>query len=199
MPVRRETLAWWSPDPRGIIPIDRLRVSRSLRRSIRRFETRIDSDFDQVISTCANLPRPHGWITGEIVEAYRRLHEIGVAHSVECWDGDRLIGGLYGINIGSLFAGESMFHLEPDASKVALVRLVDELRGIDQALLDVQWNTSHLESLGAIDVARRQYVQLLDEASAGPRPAGFTATTSSNRLPGGTHRPSGRTSGRSSR
>jgi leucyl/phenylalanyl-tRNA---protein transferase len=162
-------LAWWSPARRGIVPLDGLRVSRSLRRSCRRFEVRIDTAFDQVIAACAEVERPHGWITHEIREAYLRLHRLGWAHSVESWTPEgELAGGLYGVSVGGLFAGESMFHLERDASKVALVALVEHLRANGGRLLDVQWVTPHLESLGAVEVPRRRYLALLAEAVRAP-------------------------------
>lgn len=167
MPIRargREVLAWWSPDPRGVIPLDGLRVSRSLRRSARRFEVRVDSEFDLVVETCADPSRNGHWITPEIAAAYGALHRLGWAHSVECWDGDRLVGGLYGVGVGGLFAGESMFSAAPDASKVALVALVDLLRSGGATPLDVQWTTDHLASLGAVDLPRRRYLELLADA-----------------------------------
>lgn len=175
----RGPLGWWSPDPRGVIPLDGLRVSRSLRRSLRRFEIRVDTAFDEVIDACADPRRPHGWITPEVRAAYRRLHRLGWAHSVEAWtvpgegDGrDRgdaeavLAGGLYGVAIGGLFAGESMFHRRTDASKVALVGLVELLRegGVEGRVLDVQWCTPHLASLGAVEVARTTYLEMVARA-----------------------------------
>jgi leucyl/phenylalanyl-tRNA--protein transferase len=167
MPVRRRTLGWWSPDPRGVLPVDGLRVSRSLRRSTRRFEVRMDTAFDDVVELCASLPRPHGWINRDIVRSYQQLHRLGLAHSVETWSDDgRLVGGLYGVALRGLFAGESMFHLETDASKVALVALVDRLKDVPGALLDVQWSTPHLASLGVVDVSRREYLRRLDTALA---------------------------------
>src|SRR4051812_12834930 len=164
MPVgdgRRSVLAWWSPDPRAIIPLDGLRVSRSLRRSMREFEVRIDTAFGTVLRACADPSRPGGWIDDDIVTAYTRLHELGWAHSVETWRDGKLAGGLYGVAIGGLFAGESMFHHARDASKVALVGLVEHLRSIGATLLDVQWLTAHLESLGAMEIARDEYLRLL--------------------------------------
>ena len=127
MPLQRdEVIAWWSPDPRGVIPLDGLRITRSLRASQRRFEIRIDTAFEEVIDTCAHATRPGRWITNAIRDAYVRLHELGWAHSVEAWslDDGALAGGLYGVAVGGLFAGESMFHRVTDASKVALVALV---------------------------------------------------------------------------
>lgn len=170
MPVHRGlTLAWWSPDPRGVIPLDGLRVSRSLARSVRRHTTTVDAAFDQVLQACADPRRPGGWITRGIRRAYRRLHELGWAHSVETWTEDgRLAGGLYGVAIGGLFAGESMFHRETDGSKVALVGLIERLRAGGATLLDVQWTTPHLTSLGAVDIARSTYLDRLAEAVAAP-------------------------------
>jgi leucyl/phenylalanyl-tRNA--protein transferase len=158
------TIAWWSPDPRGILPLPGLRVTRSLRQSCRRFEVRIDTAFAEVMRGCADPGRDGGWITEGIRDAYERLHRMGWAHSVETWRDGRLVGGLYGIAIGGFFAGESMFHLERDASKVALVGLVDLLRAGGADLLDVQWTTPHLRSLGAVDVPRSRYLELLAQA-----------------------------------
>ncbi|HVX18436.1 MAG TPA: leucyl/phenylalanyl-tRNA--protein transferase [Acidimicrobiales bacterium] len=177
MPIgNRNTLAWWSPDPRGIIPLDELRISRSLRKSCTRFEIRVDTAFDAVIRACAAPTRPHGWISGPIRAAYSALHEMGWVHSIEAWDvrDDVLAGGLYGVAIGGLFAGESMFHHRTDASKVALVGLVDLLRsdgsGGAGRLLDVQWTTEHLATLGARDVPRDRYLRLLRAALDLPLP-----------------------------
>jgi leucyl/phenylalanyl-tRNA--protein transferase len=161
MPIGRRRLGWWSPEPRGVLPLDDLAISRSLRRSVRRYETRVDTAFDEVVDRCASIPRPHGWITRDIVDAYVDLHRLGLAHSVETWEGSTLVGGLYGVSLGGLFAGESMFHERDDASKVALVRVVEELSTRDGALLDVQWTTPHLRSLGAVDVTRAEYLQRL--------------------------------------
>jgi leucyl/phenylalanyl-tRNA--protein transferase len=159
---------WWSPDPRAVIPLDGLRVSRSLRRSRQRYEIRVDTAFAEVITACADPSRPHGWISPEIRRAYCRLHELGWAHSIEAWSADdgELAGGLYGLAIGGLFAGESMFHRRADASKVALAGLVDLLRadGRTDRLLDVQWLTPHLASLGAVELPRRAYVARLAAA-----------------------------------
>jgi leucyl/phenylalanyl-tRNA--protein transferase len=162
-------IGWWSPDPRGVIPLDGLRVSRSLRKSCRRFDVRVDCAFDDVLDACADARRPHGWISDGIKAAYRRLHALGWAHSVEAWslDDGTLAGGLYGVSIGGLFAGESMFHRRTDASKVALAGLVELLRsGGDTGarLLDVQWRTDHLASLGAVEVSREEYLRRLGNA-----------------------------------
>ncbi len=176
MPVRRNRPpGWWSPDPRGIIPLDGLRVSRSLRKSCDRSELRIDTAFDEVIAACADPRRPHGWINPAITEAYRDLHRRGWAHSVETWSDGELVGGLYGIAIGGLFAGESMFHRATDASKVALVGLVELLVEGGAALLDVQWKTDHLATLGAVEISRAEYRQRLAAALEVPLPAAFTS------------------------
>jgi leucyl/phenylalanyl-tRNA--protein transferase len=172
-------VGWWSPDPRGILPIDSLRVSRSLRQSVDRYDVTIDTAFDQVVHACANPDRDGAWITSAIHSAYSELHRLGWAHSVETRDRTtgELVGGLYGIHIGGLFAGESMFHHSRDASKVALVGLVNHLHEIGVVLLDVQWLTAHLASLGAVEVPRTQYLNLLANALAIPiRP--FTSEVS---------------------
>lgn len=168
-------LAWWSPDPRGILPLDALRVTRSLRRSCARYEVRVDSAFAEVMVACADSQRAGGWISDDIRGAYQHLHHLGWAHSVEAWDDDGLAGGLYGVAIGGLFAGESMFHRRTDASKVALIALVDLLRtGGIARLLDVQWPTEHLVSLGVVTVPRPRYLDLLAEAVELPLPAIWT-------------------------
>jgi leucyl/phenylalanyl-tRNA---protein transferase len=174
MPLgRRGRIGWFSPDPRGILPLDGMRVSRSLRRSSRRFEIRVDTAFDDVIRACADPARPHGWIDRRVITAYSQLHELGWAHSVETWHGGELVGGLYGVAIGGFFAGESMFHRATDASKVALVGLVEILRAVPDALLDVQWSTPHLASLGVVEVARTDYLALADAAMRSRAPAIF--------------------------
>lgn len=161
-------IGWFSPDPRGIIPLDGLRVSRSLRRSCRRFEVRIDSAFAEVLRGCADPSRAGTWITPAVEAAYCGLHRLGWAHSVETWSDGELVGGCYGVAIGGFFAGESMFHRTRDASKVALVRLVDVLRTGGATLLDVQWTTPHLRSLGAQDLDRATYLDLLAVAVTRP-------------------------------
>jgi leucyl/phenylalanyl-tRNA---protein transferase len=179
MPVEaagEELLVWWSPDPRGIIPLDGLRVGRSLRRSCARFEVRVDTAFEAVIDACADPARTGRWITPAIRDAYVRLHHLGWAHSVEAWDGDGLAGGLYGVAIGGLFAGESMFFRRTDASKVALVGLVDRLREGGASLLDVQWVTPHLAFLGAVEIPRRRYLERLAEAIERPLPSVFSGS-----------------------
>ena len=174
MPFRRRSVGWWSPDPRGVIPLDGLRVSRSLRRSCARYEVRVDTAFDRVIRACGDPRREHGWIDDEVVRAYPRLHELGWVHSVEAWtpEGD-LVGGLYGVAVGGLFAGESMFSHRTDASKVALVGLVERLRAGGATLLDVQRTTDHLVSLGAVDVPRDRYLELLADAVLQPQMTAF--------------------------
>ena len=163
-------LAWWSPVERAIVPLDGLRISRSLRQSTRRYRISVDRDFDAVIAGCADPERSGSWISPEFVDAYTRLHELGWAHSIEVWDSSlELMGGLYGVSIGGLFAGESMFHRARDASKVALVHLL-VLMNQGGRLLDVQWVTPHLESLGAEVVGRDEYLRLLPDALAVPGP-----------------------------
>ena len=156
-------VGWWSPAQRGVLPLDALVVPRSLRRSCRRFELRFDTAFDKVLMACADPSRDGAWINGEIRSSYNRLHELGWAHSVECWDPatGALVGGLYGVHINGLFAGESMFHHATDASKVALVGLVEHLRSIGVVLLDVQWHTEHLASLGVVEISRAEYLDRL--------------------------------------
>jgi len=161
------TLCWWSPNPRGIVPIDRLRVTRSMRQSAKQYDVRVDTCLGDVMHACGNPLRKDGWITGPFMEAFTRLHHLGWAHSVEVFDREgQLAGGLYGVRINGLFAGESMFHVRRDASKVALMALVQLMRETGMTLLDVQWRTEHLASLGAIDVSREQYLALLAEALA---------------------------------
>jgi leucyl/phenylalanyl-tRNA--protein transferase len=164
-------LAWWSPEPRGVIPLDGLHVSRSLRRSCRQFEIRVDTAFSDVMRACADPTRPSGWIDDEFIAAYTHLHELGWAHSLEAWTlepAPELVGGVYGVAIGGLFAGESMFHRRTDASKVALVALVERLAAGGATHFDVQWLTPHLESLGAIEIPRTDYLDRVADAVARP-------------------------------
>jgi len=169
---RRTPPAWYSPEQRGVLPLDGLVVSRSLRRSARDLEVRVDTAFADVVAACADPSRDGSWISTEIADAYTWLHELGWAHSVETWRDDELVGGLYGVAIGGLFAGESMFHRATDASKVALVGLVELLGadGDDRRLLDVQWRTDHLASLGVVEVPRAEYLRRLAEALSAPLP-----------------------------
>ena len=167
MAVTPGEIRWYSPDPRGIIPLDAFHVSRRLARMMRagRFEIRVDSAFEDVIVACSQRPDSDGnWIDREIIESYCNLHALGHAHSVEAWQEGALVGGLYGVALGGAFFGESMFHRAHDASKAALVALVDRLRTCGYALLDTQWVTDHLVQFGAIEIPRRRYLRLLDGA-----------------------------------
>jgi leucyl/phenylalanyl-tRNA--protein transferase len=166
-------MAWWSPDPRGVLPLSGLRVSRSMRQSAKRFEIRVDTAFAAVIAGCADPQRSGGWIDEAISSAYTELHRLGWAHSVEAWCDGELAGGLYGVAIGGLFAGESMFSRVRDASKVALMSLVDLLsdRYADRRLLDTQWQTPHLATLGVVEIPRREYLTRLERALELPLPA----------------------------
>lgn len=160
-------MGWWSPVLRGVLPVKGVRVSRSLRQAARRYRTTIDTAFDEVLDGCADAKRPGGWIDQRIRMTFRNLHRAGWVHSVEVWAGQDLVGGLYGVHINGLFAGESMFHEQArgrDASKVALIRLAVELAGAGVELLDVQWLTEHLGSLGAYEVTRDEYLRQLDSA-----------------------------------
>lgn len=163
-------LYWIEPEERGIIPLDGLKVSRSLRKAVRRghFEIRIDSAFSDVIAACAERTtgRPSTWINARIRSLYSQLHHMGCCHSVECWHEGRLAGGLYGVRIGAAFFGESMFSRVTDASKVALVHLVARLNAGNFILLDAQFMNPHLERLGAIALARNAYQDLLERAIA---------------------------------
>ncbi len=166
-------LGWWSPVERAILPLDGFRVSRSLRQSTRRFTITLDEDFASVIDGCADPQREGGWITPDFVEAYTELHRLGWAHSIEVRDMDGVVvGGLYGVAINGLFAGESMFHRVRDASKVALLHLVVLMNEGGGRLIDVQWLTPHLEALGAVVVGRRGYLDLLSQALGGVGPFG---------------------------
>lgn len=160
MPIQG-TLAWWSPDPRAILP--ELHLSRTTRRTRKRFTITRDTAFGHVIDGCANPRRPGGWITPAMRRAYVRLHDLGWAHSIEAWSAEgTLAGGVYGVRIGGLFAAESMFHSETDASKAALAGLLEWL-GPD-ALVDVQWLTPHLASLGAVEIPRTEYLARVAQA-----------------------------------
>jgi leucyl/phenylalanyl-tRNA--protein transferase len=177
------SLLWFSPVERGVLPLARLNVSRSLRQSARRMQVRVDTAFGDVVNACADPSRSGAWIEPQVVDAYTRLHDLGWAHSVETWQDGELVGGLYGVAIGGLFAGESMFHRVRDASKVALVGLVDLLRDehADERLLDVQWSTDHLESLGVVTVPRPSYLRMLAVALDLPLPRPFADPRESRR------------------
>ena len=156
---------WWSPDPRGVLPLDELRVTKSLRQSAKKYEVRVDTAFVEVMRGCANPARKHGWIDEDTLAAYTALHELGWAHSVEVFDrAGRLTGGLYGVRIDGFFAGESMFHIGRDASKVALMALVQLMRESGMTLLDVQWQTDFLATMGVVEVSRTRYLALLAAA-----------------------------------
>lgn len=182
MPLTALDVWWWSPMRRGVLPLSQLRVSRSLRRSCKRYRVTVDADFERVIERCADPSREGAWIDGRIMRASLALAAAGRAHSVEVWTpGGDLAGGLYGIALGGLFAGESMFHdpeIGRDASKVALVHLVDLLRAAgdaDDRLLDVQWATPHLATLGVVEIPRAEYLRRLQVALALPDPWGAPA------------------------
>jgi len=167
---RSGEVLWFRPDPRAIIPLDGFHVSRSLGRTIRRnvFEIRVNTDFEGVMRGCAD--RPEGsWISDRFIEVYGALHRAGKAHSVEAWREGQLAGGTYGVALGGAFMAESMFHRETNASKVALAALVQRLRERDFSLLDVQYVTPHLESLGAIEITRHGYERRLERALNLPR------------------------------
>lgn len=158
-------IQWFSPESRGIIPLDeRFHVSKSLRKTIKRhpFEIRWNCAFQEVVRACAE--RESTWIDRVILDSYCLLHRSGHAHSVECWDEDGLVGGLYGVSLGAAFFGESMFSRKTDASKVALVALVEHLRRLDFQLLDTQWMTPHLRQFGGFEMPREQYLDRLHDA-----------------------------------
>lgn len=175
-----EGVHWFLPVRRGVLPLDGLRVPRSLRRSVRSMEIRVDTAFSEVVEACADPRRAHGWIDEDVVAAYTSLHRLGWAHSVEAWRDGELVGGLYGVAVGGLFAGESMFHRVRDASKVALVGLVELLGDeyADRRLVDVQWRTDHLASLGVVEVGRVEYARRLDVALGLPLPEVFSGSVS---------------------
>jgi leucyl/phenylalanyl-tRNA--protein transferase len=152
-------ISWWSPNPRGVLRPTKLRVTRSLKQSIKKYRVTVNQNFEEVIRNCASPERPSGWITQDVIEAYLALHELGYAHSVEVWDkSGALVGGLYGLELGGLFAGESMFYKSPDASKVALVQLAKIMDDGSGRLIDCQWNTEHLASLGVQEISRLDYL-----------------------------------------
>ena len=169
MAMENGAIEWFSPDPRAILPLEDFHVPHALRGLLRKkiFETKIDTAFSDVIEACAK--REDTWINREIIESYIRLHELGYAHSVEAWTNGKLAGGLYGVAIGGAFFGESMFHRVTDASKIALVALVEYLRARKFALLDTQWLTPHLLQFGGIEISRSHYLRLLRSAVELPR------------------------------
>ncbi len=159
-------ICWWSPDPRAIFELDRFHVSRRLHRTCRsgRFQVSVDQAFSEVIRCCADRPDQGTWITSGMVDAYETLHRLGHAHSVEVWKDNRLAGGIYGVAVGGLFAGESMFSRCSDASKVALVHLVDRLRERGFQLFDIQFLNAHTDRLGAMEIPRMEYLARLRDA-----------------------------------
>ena len=161
-------LFWVEPDIRGIIPLDGFHVSKSLQKAIRRapFDIRFDTAFDQVVAKCAEAAddRPSTWINQTIRDLYSALHRLGHAHSVEAFEGDELVGGLYGVTLGSAYFGESMFSRRTNASKICLVHLVERLRERGFTLLDTQFTTEHLKTFGAVDIPKAEYGVLLDRA-----------------------------------
>jgi leucyl/phenylalanyl-tRNA---protein transferase len=163
-------ILWWSPDPRAIMQLDNIYISKRLARTIRqeKFKTTINQDFRGVMEGCAHRPYEGTWITPEVIGAYQNLHSMGYAHSVEAWLGERLVGGIYGVSIGGFFAGESMFHTETDAGKVALARLVEHLSAKGYELFDLQILNDHTASLGATEITRNDYLQRLKMAIAKP-------------------------------
>jgi leucyl/phenylalanyl-tRNA---protein transferase len=165
--VNKRNLAWWSPVDRGVIPLDGLRITRSMRKSAQKFTCTINEAFTDVMTLCGSMRTDGNWITREFINAYSDLHDDGHAHSVEVWnEAGELVGGLYGVRINRFFAGESMFHIETDASKVALMHLVELMTLDGMELLDTQWRTEHLETLGCIAIPRAEYLQLLASAIA---------------------------------
>jgi leucyl/phenylalanyl-tRNA--protein transferase len=161
MAMENGEIGWFSPDPRAIIPVEGFHVPHGLRRTLRRneFEIRIDTVFARVMRECA--AREETWISEDIIGSYCELHRRGFAHSVETWTGGELAGGLYGVSIGAVFFGESMFHRATDASKVALCGLIDRMRANGFKMLEVQWLTPHLKSFGAIEISRSEYLKRL--------------------------------------
>ncbi len=177
-PGESGTIWWWSPDPRAVIPIGGLHVSRSLRRTLRsgRLHCTSDTAFGAVVDACAHRPGDGTWITSQMRNAYARLHRAGCAHSVEVWEGkNRLVGGLYGVAVGRVFCGESMFYRVSDASKVAMVATMRILDACEYDLFDVQMPTAHLTTMGAVDIPRATYLDIL--AAGLDRPAGWAPTT----------------------
>ncbi len=164
MAMENGAIEWFSPDPRGILPLESFHVPHALERTLRKgvFEVRMNTSFSEVMRRCAQ--REDTWINEEIIQSYTRLHELECAHSVETWADGKLAGGLYGVTVGGAFFGESMFHEVTDASKIALCALVERLRAQRFVLLDTQWLTSHLRRFGGVEIPRRQYLHLLARA-----------------------------------
>jgi leucyl/phenylalanyl-tRNA--protein transferase len=171
MALEDNEIGWFSPDPRGVLPLDQVHVPARLARVIRsgRFEVAIDRDFEGVMRACAADREDGTWISEEIIESYVELHRLGMAHSIEAWRAGKLVGGLYGVHLGGAFFGESMFHHETDASKVALIALVTRMRERGLSLLDIQWVTPHLAQFGAMEVPREEYLARLSQVIDQPR------------------------------
>ena len=161
----KREIGWWSPQQRGILPLNKINISSSLKKSMKKYFVTFDQDFDAVIEGCGDDKRPKGWINKDIKTAYKKLFELGYVHSVEVWNKkDELVGGLYGVEVNGLFAGESMFHKQTDASKTAMVYLVNQLKEAGgERIFDVQWQTPHLKSMGVIKISRAKYISLLPE------------------------------------
>ena len=161
----KREIGWWSPQQRGILPLNKINISSSLKKSMKKYFVTFDQDFDTVIEGCGDDKRPKGWINKDIKTAYKKLFELGYVHSVEVWNKkDELVGGLYGVEVNGLFAGESMFHKQTDASKTAMVYLVNQLKEAGgERIFDVQWQTPHLKSMGVIKISRAKYISLLPE------------------------------------
>lgn len=161
----KREIGWWSPQQRGILPLNKINVSSSLKKSMKKYFVTFDQDFDAVIEGCGDDKRPKGWINKDIKTAYKKLFDLGYVHSVEVWNKkDELVGGLYGVEVNGLFAGESMFHKQTDASKTAMVYLVNQLREAGgERIFDVQWQTPHLKSMGVVKISRAKYISLLPE------------------------------------
>ena len=167
----RGTIGWFAPDPRAIIPLDeRFHIPHGLRRTLKKapFAITFDRDFSAVIRECGAQREEGTWISPQIRTSYRRLHKLGHAHSVEVWSDSELVGGLYGVHIGGVFFGESMFHRATDASKVALVALVERLRQRSFVMLDTQWQTPHLQQFGTREIPRLEYMRILERAVTFP-------------------------------
>ncbi|MFM8212149.1 MAG: leucyl/phenylalanyl-tRNA--protein transferase [Actinomycetes bacterium] len=156
-------IGWWSPLKRGVLPLNEIKISKSLKKSMKKFKVTFDQAFVEVMKGCGDDKRPKGWINKEILKAYKDLFDLGFAHSVEVWDEfQNLVGGLYGVEVNGLFAGESMFHRKTDASKTAMVYLVEKLKNAGgERIFDVQWQTPHLKSMGVIEISRSKYLNQL--------------------------------------
>ncbi len=168
-----EPILWWSPDPRMVLFPDDLKVSRSLKKVLKNkgFEIKFDTNFEEVIKNCASVPRPGQegtWLTDEMIEAYINLHKLGFAHSVETYLDGKLVGGLYGVSLGGVFFGESMFHLVSDASKVAFVHLVKKLKSLDFDMIDCQQSTPHMAKFGAKEIPRNKFLEILNKSLKKP-------------------------------